>query len=287
MRVHAYVLAADPAWIERSVGAYYDLVDEIVVSYDRRGRGWTGAPIQAEQALERLRTLDRDGKMRHVGGDYAQTAPTPLESETAQRRAALADAGRGADWVLQLDTDEVLPRPHRLRDVLAHADERGLDAVEWPMRVLFRSLRDGRCLEVCASGGADHFEYPGPIAVRAGAQLVQARRTGGPFLRVVVAGDEQSLQVTRAPEAGEIRAQLLAPEDAALHFSWAGSAERIRTKVASWGHSQGLRTRAFYYLRWRPAPYVWRRMHDFHPLSRGLWPALKISDVAVDDRATG
>lgn len=277
------MLAADPAWIERSVGAYYDLVDEIVVSYDRSGRGWTGAPIRVDQALERLRALDRDGKMRHVGGDYARAAPTPLESETAQRRAALAEAGRGADWVLQVDTDEVLPRPQRLRDVLAHADERKVDAVEWPMRLLFRSLRDGRCLEVCAPDGADHFEYPGPIAVRAGARLVQARRAAGAFLRVVVAGDEHSLQVTRAAEPGELRAHLLASEDAALHFSWAGSAERIRTKVASWGHNQGLRTRAFYYLRWRPAPYVWRRMHDFHPFSGGLWPALKISDVAVDD----
>lgn len=283
MRLHAYVLAADPAWIERSISAYYDLVDEIVVSYDRSGRGWTGAPVPVEETLERLDALDRDGKLRRVGGDYARAAATPIDCDTAQRQEALAEAGRGADWVLQIDTDEVLPRAGRLVEVLRHADDRGIDAVEWPMRVLFRSLRGGRFLEVCERDGRDRFEYPGPIAVRPGARLVDARRAEGPFLRPMVRGDDRSLQLIQRPAEGETRAEMLAPEDAILHYSWAGSSERIRSKVSSWGHSSGRRSQAFYRLRWRPAPYVWRVMRDFHPFADGLWPALKISDAARDD----
>jgi hypothetical protein len=280
VRLHAYVLAADPAWLERSVLSYYDLVDEIVASYDRSGRGWTGAPVPAATALERLEALDRDGKVRRVGGDYAEAAGTPIECDTAQRREALAEAGRGADWVLQIDTDEVLPRPDRLAVLLSYAQDRGLEAVEWPMRVLFRSLRGGRFLEVCERDGRDRFEYPGPIAVRPGVPLVDARRAEAPFLRPTVRGAGRSLQLARPPAPGETRAELLSSEEAILHYSWAGSAARIRSKVDSWGHSEGRRSRAFYRLRWWPAPYMWRAMRDFHPFARGLWPALKISEVA-------
>lgn len=283
MRLHAYILAADPAWVERSVLAYYGLVEQIVVSYDRSGRGWTGSPVPVQETLERLAAIDTDGKMRRVGGDFADLAGTAIESDTAQRQAALAEAEPGADWVLQIDTDEVLPRPERLLDLLAHARERRLEAVEWPMRVLFRSLRGGRFLEVCESDGRDSFEYPGPIAVRPGVRLVDARRADAAFLRPVVRGDDRSLQVTRPLEEREARAELLAPEEAILHYSWAGSAERVRSKVSSWGHNQGLRSSIFYQLRWRPAPYLWRGMRDFHPFARGLWPALKVSEVARDD----
>jgi len=283
MRLHAYVLAADPAWLERSLLSYYDIVDEIVVSYDRSGRGWTGAAVPVKETLERLEAVDRDGKLRRVGGDYASAAPSPIECDTAQRQEALLAAGRGADWVLQIDTDEVLPRPERLLELLGYADDHGLEAVEWPMRVLFRSLRGGRYLEVCDRDGRDRFEYPGPIAVRPGARLIDARRAEAPFLRPTVRGDDRSLQLVQPAGENETRAELLTPEEAILHYSWAGSSERVRSKISSWGHSSGWRSQAFYGLRWCPAPHVWRLMRDFHPFSRGLWPALKISDVARDD----
>lgn len=283
MKLHAYILAADPGWLELSVHAYYDMVDQIVVSYDRSGRGWTGSDIPVQCVLDRLQALDREGKLRLVGGDYALAAESPIACDTAQRREALAEAGRGADWVLQIDTDEVLPRPARLLELLTHADERGLQAVEWPMRVIFRSLRGGRFLEVCSRDGEDRFEYPGPIAIRPGAPLVDARRAAVPFLRPVVRGDHRSLQVRQPVAPGETREALLDAQDAILHYSWAGTPERVRSKVSSWGHSAGWRSQAFYRLRWWPAPYLWRLMRDFHPFAPGLWPALKISEVAHDE----
>jgi hypothetical protein len=277
-RLAGYVLAADPAWIERCVASWYGIVDEILVSYDASGRGWTGVPVSAEAALRSLRAIDPDGKMRLAPGDFSRPDLHPLEAETEQRRAALAELA-GYDWVLQLDGDEQLPDAAALLRVLEHADARGLRAVEWPMRVLFRSLRDGRFLEVCDRDGAPRFEYPGAIAVRPDVELVQARHVAGEFLRPVVAGDTRSLQVTRPLEDGEVRAELVAHDEAILHYSWAGSRARIREKVASWGHADGLRTVLYYQLRWRPAPLLWRTMHDFHPFSRGLWPALKAVEL--------
>lgn len=278
MPLHAYILAADPTWLTASVSSYYAAVDRIIVSYDRDGIGYTGVPVPVDECVRRLREVDLEGKMRFCPGRFARRHPDPHASETEQRRAALSEASDGADWVLQIDTDEVLPNPAALIDMLRRADELGLDAVEWPMRVLFRRLGDGRYLEVCAAGARDRFEYPGPIAVRPGVRLVVGRRTDGPFLRPVVRGDAHSLQIVRPAEDGERRVEGLEPLDAILHNSWARTAANVRAKIATWSHSNGWKSQLFYYLRWRPAPYLWPWMRDFHPFARGLWPALKPVD---------
>ena len=70
------------------------------------------------------------------------------------------------------------------------------------MRILYRRVGPGRYLLVTAADGRAHHEYPGPVAVRAGARLVQARRSDGPFVRAAVRGDDVSLQLTRLPAPG-------------------------------------------------------------------------------------
>ena len=111
MRIKAYVLAADPTWLEASVGAYYPFIEELIVSYDRIGCGWTGARIPVNECLERLRNLDVDKKIRWAPGDFSGRTADPMTNDTLQRNAALVLASEGADWVIQLDTDEWLPDP--------------------------------------------------------------------------------------------------------------------------------------------------------------------------------
>jgi hypothetical protein len=275
LRLKAYVLAADPAWIEASVLSYYEYVAEIVVSYDESGRGWTGAPIDVATCLRRLREIDRAGKMRFCGGSFYRAELGPMGCDTFQRSAAIAAVGADADWVLQLDTDEVLPDPDALLAVLRCADEMGAFAVDWPMRVLYQRLRDGRYLEVCDQDGSDRFEYPGSVAVRAGAVLDHSRFTKELTVRAVVRGDDRSLQL-RAPAApNERRIEIDSAQMAIIHNSWARSEASIRSKIASWSHNEGLKSRLYYHVRWRPTPYLWRWTRDFHPFARGLWPALK------------
>ncbi|MBE7158495.1 MAG: hypothetical protein INR62_08700, partial [Rhodospirillales bacterium] len=124
MRTNAYLLAADPAWIESSVLSYYPLVERIVVSYDEDGFGWTGAPLDIDQCLRRLRVIDRDGKLDFQPGHYARREffRRPLENDTYQRQCALDQAGTDADWVLQLDTDEIIGDASIFTDCLAQAD---------------------------------------------------------------------------------------------------------------------------------------------------------------------
>jgi hypothetical protein len=274
MRLNAYVLAADPAWIELSVRAYYGRVSQIIVSFDRNDRGWTGAPIAARECVARLRAIDVEKKMRFVQGDFARPGFTPMENDTYQRQIALDLASENADWVLQIDTDEFLPDADSLCQMIHIANDRQANAIEWPMRVLFRQLPDQRFLEVCSSTGSDRFEYPGPIAIRPGAKLTNARRSEGTFLRPVVDGDTDSLQISRAVEPGEIRVSIRASQ-AIIHNSWGRDAASIKSKIASWSHHEGWRSRLFYLFRWKPAPLLWRSMRDLHPFAKGLWPALK------------
>jgi hypothetical protein len=279
-RIKAYVLAADPTWLEKSVGAYYPLVDEIVVSYDSSSRGWTGAPVPVEECLTRLSVLDGDRKMRFVPGDFSSPVQDPMQNDTFQRGVALQLASQDADWVLQLDTDEWLPEPQALIECIKDADHMGVGGVEWPMRVLYRRLGMTRALEVCAPDGGDHFEYIAPVAVRAGSRLRHSRRTGGSILRAVVRGDSRSIQLNRPLETGEVRQERLHPNQAILHNSWARTPIELMRKLASWSHSGASAWRHFL-LRWLPSPLLWRHQHNVHPLFGSVWPALRECPFAL------
>ena len=61
MKLNAYVLAADPAWIEESIAGYYPHVDRIIVSFDETGTSWTGHPLDPTEAVSRLKALDHQG----------------------------------------------------------------------------------------------------------------------------------------------------------------------------------------------------------------------------------
>lgn len=279
-RLTAYVLAADPTWLEQSVRAYYSRVQKIVVSYDTAGKGWTGAPIPVDECISRLKAIDGDRKMRFVGGTFSGPVKDPMENDTRQRNAALELASEGADWVLQLDTDEWVPEVDCLLEGILSAQKIGLPALEWPMRVLYRKLSEGKYLEVCAQGGMEHFEYIAPVAVRAGSRLVHSRRTNAGFLRAVVRGDRRSIQLNRACLKGEVREEMLEAGQAIVHNSWARSPAELRRKIRSWSHAS-LRAWVYYGVTWLPSVWFWRRMKNIHPFFGEVWPALRVVEHPV------
>ncbi|MCW2528984.1 MAG: hypothetical protein JWM76_3844, partial [Pseudonocardiales bacterium] len=220
MRIGAYVLAADPTWLRSSLARYYDHLDVLVISVASDNRGWTGSPIEADRCLQIIEQFDSRCIARIDSGRWVDRE-NPMRADTAQRNSAIAALGDDVDWVLQIDSDEVLPSFAALERILREADRRGIHAVEWPMRVLYRRLRHGKYLQVVrATGGQPHFEYPGPIAVRARTELIDARRVAGTFVRPVIAGDVSSLQVSEGEADGEVRLPGLLLEEAILHNSW-------------------------------------------------------------------
>lgn len=276
----AYILPGDPVWLRSSVARYYDHLDDLVVLVPEEGLGWTGKPIPVAECLSVIDEIDVRGIARRVNGRWIDPV-RPMAADTAQRQAGV-DALTEVDWVLQVDNDEILPDIGRLIDV-AKAASSAIVGIEWPMRVIFRALSDGRGLMVASESGGPVFEYPGSVLVRSGVRLADARRPGaGLIQRLVVDGDAESFQVRQRQGEDEVRTQGLPAGAAILHNSWGRSPRDIWRKTQTWGHAAGLRG-AFYYLtRWLPAPLLWRQQRDLHPFADGLWPRIRPERIPAE-----
>ncbi len=263
-RISAYLLAADPNWLEESVQSYYGLVDRLVISYDETGTSWTGTPMPVEECLERLRAIDVDSKMHFAPGRYHRPGEHPLANETYQRSQALAVAGQDADWVIQLDTDEVVADPKEFRSSIAEADGLGYTGLEYPARLLYQHVRDNLYLEQCLRLWRICGHYPGPVAVRSGSRLTLARQGDVRLYRV----DFRATNTDPAHPADAPVHRVIRPSQAIMHYSMVRSDAHMNAKSRSSGHATDY--------DWAPviAKWKWHRAHPYlavarTPLQRG------------------
>jgi len=235
IRFNAYVLAGDPAWAGESIASYYGMVDRIIVSFDRSHRSWSGHPLSVEESLRRIRAADPDGKVVLLPGDHVATGRSLMAVETAQRQEALDAAADGADWVLQLDTDEIVPSPASLRDHIAAADSADAVALDFPLRNIYAATPQGRFLEQCGRFWTTQAAYPGPVAVRAGTALSVARQARGvPHYRVDVAARNTD---PAHPRNTAVHA-VIPREEAILHLSWVRTEAQMLEKRIVSGYSK-------------------------------------------------
>lgn len=269
MKINAYILAADPAWIEASISSYVNIVDQIIVSYDENGKSWSGTPIAIDECLRRLKAMNCAFKMRFCPGHFARSQYTPMENDTYQRQCALDEASRNVDWVLQLDTDEILPHAARFKDFLASPNLERCDGLLWPMRTFFGELPDGRFLEICDHRHHQLSSFPGPVAVKSGCRLRHARQAEGQIYRCEIASQSRD-----PADLNALVHHQIAPEDAIIHMSWVRDAQEMQRKLGSWGHSGDLKNLKM--LRtWEKAQKRWFFTRNFHPLNSKWWPALR------------
>lgn len=258
LRLNAYVLAADPWFLAESVRAYYAHVRRIVVSYDRSSTSWSGTPLPVGECLRILKALDVEGKCVLAPGDFWRPDERPLDNDTHQRRVALDQAGEGADWVLQLDTDEVIPSFGTFFGVLRRAEDHGAAALDYPARWLYARVGDvaggGRYLEASTRSWRAAAGFPGPLAVRPGVRLHCARQVqSAPHYRV----DLRPWNTDPAHAHGTIVHEVVPIRDAVVHYSWVRSDEYMRRKLGWSGHSPFLGDPRLY-RRW-----VWRSKHPY------------------------
>jgi hypothetical protein len=251
LRVNAYVLAADPAYLAASVQSYYALADRIVVSFDESHKGWSGHPVDVPQSLNELAAIDVHNKLDLRAGRFSDPARPAMEGETKQRQAALEIASEGADWVLQLDGDEVLPDLERFAATVESAHAGGYPALEYPARWLYAKAVDGTWLELSRRWWGVAAGYPGPVAVRAGSRLKLARQIGLPAYRV----DFRSVNTDPWRRADEPVHETVDEDQGILHFSWVRSEEELWDKARVSGHSTDF--------NWAAAikTWKWRRAH--------------------------
>jgi hypothetical protein len=260
MTINAYVLAADPSFLAASVRSYYELVERIVISYDEDGLSWSGEPTAVDECLAELQTIDHDGKLDLRPDKYSCPERAPIECETAQRQAALAVAGENANWVLQLDSDEVVPEPSIFLEMVRRADSARADALHYPSRWLYTRTRDGRYLERCTRWWRAAAGYPGPLAVRPGTVLRVARQCDGDLFRV----DFRARNTDPWHDAATPVHATVPVSAGVLHFSWVRSHEELAAKAAVSGHRD--------HLDWAASIRRWRRRQRHPIIATALTP---------------
>ena len=262
-RVNAYILLGDPSYLAASVSAYYPFVDRIYVSYDRTNKSWTGTPLPVEQCLRLIEGLDKQGKCVLLPGDFARTAETPFENEALQRSVAMNAASADADWVLQLDTDEVMLAPRVFFEKLDRADAAGASGLDFPARWLYSRVKKGRYLAGVSRFWRPEASYPGPLAVRVGARFVHARQIEGELYRVDFSAESTDPWRPRDARVDDV----ISPNEGVAHFSWVRHPETIQRKFGWSGHTEQMRAPKVY-RRW-----VWRTRHPY--LTTLLAPSLR------------
>jgi hypothetical protein len=195
--------------------------------------GWTGKAIAVEECLRRLRAIDRAGKFIYSPGHYARLDHAPMANETYQRQCAVDQSSIGADWVLQLDTDEVVADSELLRSCIVEAGKGGFDKLNFPARWIYCAGRNGWYLEWCSRFWRMLPGYAGPIAVRAHAKLEHARRAPGRLYHV----DVVRKTTNPAVPAGQEVHRVIEPQKCIYHFTWVRDEQWLRNKFASFGHA--------------------------------------------------
>lgn len=234
-RLVAYTLLGDPHYLAASIASYYEVVDAIVISYDRNGLSWVGEPLAIDACLDEVRAVDRQGKAVFAPGDFAFPDQHPLISDTWQRNAALSVASELGDWVLQLDGDEILPDPGTLLAHLERADSSGASALDFPSLWLFQQYAQGRYLASTDRWGRLASGFPGPLAVRAGTTLEHCRQTSALTWRVDIAPSSRDPFQPWSPVHSTVPWR-----SAVRHFSWVRPREEMERKSRFSGHRDDL-----------------------------------------------
>lgn len=277
IRINAYILAADPEWITPSVLSYYQIIDKLFVSFDGESKGWTGVPVQVQSCLDQLRLIDPENKIVLIDGSYSSRELSPGDAETAQRQAAVDVAGDKADWILQVDTDEIVPDAQKLRRRLVEISDPIVDVVEWPMSSYFSSISTTQLLEVCNYRHSRPNAEAVPLAVRPRTKLKIMRYGRNPLRLRRKPPIQVKLKETVERIIGRrVVAYDQVPDDEViLHFSWVRSEAGIHAKVRSWGHASDFNAQTYVDNVWKKAPEYWKTMRDLHPIWPKLWPAIR------------
>lgn len=235
MRISAYFLLGDPRWIDLSVAAIYSRVDKIIAVGDVNRLAWDGSPLPVDECVEILRHNDPERKVELRLADLVRPGRHPMLSDTEARRLAL-DGLQDADWVLQLDADEILTSPSTFFAALDMADSHGADALDYPSRwILGRAhvpFRHDIYLEASDGAGRIAAHYPGPLAVRPQVHLNYSRRATCDYFRVDIRRHNSYHEYTRShPVHWVVR-----PNEAVMHLSWVDRTGRTGKSTTQHGH---------------------------------------------------
>ena len=233
-------VAYDYRYAWRAIRSYYGIADEIILGLDRDRIAWSGRPFEIDEGDFRrwLAAADPLGKIRLVEGDFHAQA-TAHRNDTFARKALSLHCKKG-NWIVQIDSDEILLNPEEFRDWLL--------ARRWPWLV------QGRWRVVFKLFGEDYL-----VVDKDGAFTSVATRRRGSYT-----GSRNTRGFKRRSPLN------------LLHFAWGRSEAELRQKLACWTHFADFDTSRMLEL-WKSVDlHNYRGFRDIHPLDGPDWPALRL-----------
>lgn len=223
-RINAYIMLGDPSWMRTSLESYASAIDRLVVAVDENNRSWAGVDLTPaiEASRKLLARLDLDCEIQWLERDFRAVGGNLIAAETLQRQAALDAASDGADWVVQLDTDEVVPDLDFFLRCVKAADRAGADALNYSLRSVRSHIAGSWFVEESLRRMTYADAIPGPTAVRSGTRLQLCRKADVP---------DFNCTVNWRPD------RKITPDKAIIHFSWVRSAAVFRAKSRISGHA--------------------------------------------------
>ena len=124
--------------------------------------------------------------------------------------------------------------PLRFFNALGRAETTGSSGMDYPARWLYARAGRGRYLEASSRFWRARGGYPGPLAVRAGTRLVQARQADVPLYRV----DFRPWNTDPSHHHLTAVHSTVPLSSAVAHYSWIRDDETMRRKFGWSGHTE-------------------------------------------------
>jgi hypothetical protein len=226
-------VAYDWEFLQYSLPPVYDKADAICLSVDAENRSWTGNNFSFDnEGLEKLvKKLDKSGKIQILREPFYSPARTPIENECYQRKR-MAEALGDADWIIQIDTDEIFINPD----------------------FFFSELK-----KYCGCKRSVNIH---------GLWINLIKQTPTGFIYSVL---KTPPLATNDPvyEYGRTNGHFNIHSNSFIaHITWARPEEEVKYKLENWGHSHEFNGKSFLKIWQAMDEFNWRYIKDFHPMGK-------------------
>lgn len=228
-----FCVAYDWEFLQYSLPALYDHVTAICLSVDADCKSWNGNSFSFDkEGLDKLvQQVDTAGKIKILRESFYSPERTPIENECYQRKR-MAEALGKADWIVQIDTDEIMINPTafitELKKYKGHKRPLNIHGI-WIN--LIKQTTSGFIYSV--------LKTP-PLATNKPEYTYG--RTNGHFN--------------------------IYTNSFIAHITWARPEEEVKYKLENWGHSHEFNGMSFFKIWQALDDFNWRYIKDFHPVGK-------------------
>jgi hypothetical protein len=226
-------VAYDWELLNFSLPAIYKHVDQICLSIDSDRISWNGNSFELDwNAFSTLiRQLDVHNKIQILQESFYNTSRSPIENENYQRSRMAAVLGQ-TDWIIQIDTDEIIMNARDLILTLKkYSNSKRPTNVHGVWINLIKHLPSGFIYSV--------LKTP-PLAT-----------------------NKPQYEYGRTNSHFDIYINIFL-----AHITWARKEDEVYYKLKNWGHSHEFNGESFFKIWQALDEGNWQYIKDFHPMNK-------------------